>query len=55
MKLLAVYKFVEQLYVGGVNCIKAIRNVEGPPQKIIDMLNELSTVPTWIKELKLSA
>lgn len=55
VKLQAMYKFLEQLYVGGVNCLKAVKNVPGPPLKIIDMLNELSTVPEWIKELKMSA
>ena len=55
VKLQAVYKLIEQLYVGGVNCLKATRNVPGPPRNIIDMLNELSTVPEWIKELKMSA
>lgn len=55
VKLQAVYKFMEQLYVGRFNCIKAVKNVQRPPQKIIDMLNELSTVPEWIKELKMLA
>lgn len=54
-KLRAVYKFIEQLYVGGVNYLKAVKNVLGPPRKIVDMLNELSTVPEWIFELKMSA
>lgn len=55
VKLQAVYKFLEQLYVGGVHCIIAVKNVPGPPRRIMDMINDFSIVPEWIKELKMSA
>jgi hypothetical protein len=50
-----VYKFLEQLYVGGAYCIMAVKNTKAPPHYIMDMLKELSTVPQWIQELKNSA
>ena len=55
VKLKAVYKFLEQLYVGGAYCVMAVKNTKAPPQYIMDMLKELSTVPQCIQELKKSA
>jgi hypothetical protein len=55
VKLKAVYKFLEQLYVGGAHCIMAMKNTKAPPHHIMEMIKELSTVPVWIKELKRSA
>jgi hypothetical protein len=51
IKLKALYKFLEQLYVGGSYCVMAVRNSKAPPHYIMEMLKELSTMPEWIKEL----
>lgn len=55
VKLKALYKFLEQLYVGGSYCVIAMKNTKARPRFIKDMLKELSMVPEWIKELKKSA
>lgn len=55
VKLKAVYKFLEQLYVGGAKCVMSINNTKEPPRHIMDMIRELSTVPEWIQELKKEA
>jgi hypothetical protein len=55
VKLKAVYKFLEQLYVGGARCIMAVKNTKAPPHHIMEMIKEFSTVPEWIRELKRSA
>lgn len=52
VKLKAVYKFLEQLYLGGAYCIMEVKNAKASPHKVMDMINELSKVPEWIKELK---
>lgn len=41
--------------MGGVHCLMAAKNVPGPPCKIMEMINDFSTIPEWIRELKLSA
>lgn len=38
VKLKAIYKFLEQLYVGGLYCIIAVKNTKAPPHYIMDML-----------------
>jgi hypothetical protein len=54
-KLKALYKFLEQLYVGSSYCVMAVKNTKAPPRHIMEMLKELSTVSEWIKELTKSA
>ena len=54
VKLRALYTFIKQLFIRGAEVIKAVRGWEEPPQRPSDMLRELSTVPEWINELKLS-
>lgn len=38
VKLKAIYKFIEQLYVGGSYSIMATQNSKAPPKYIMDML-----------------
>lgn len=55
VKLQALYTFIKQLYFGGANALKEVQNSEEQPQKLADMLRELSIIPEWIKELKMLA
>lgn len=55
IKLKAIYKFLEQLYVDGAKCIMAVKNTRAPPTQIMEMIKEFSTVPKWVEELKKSA
>ena len=53
-KLKAIYTYLEQLYTWVSYAIMAVKSATRPPQLIKDMLNDLSTVPQWIQELKKS-
>ena len=46
---------MKQLYVGGGECIKLVRGWESAPRKLHDFLVELTSVPQWIEEHKLSS
>ena len=54
-KLKALFTFVKQLYVGGGECIKLVRGCEIAPRKLHDFLVELTNVPRWIQEHKISS
>lgn len=55
MKLKAVYSLVEKLYAGSLRTLVAASNGKKPPWLIKDVLDQLSTMPKQIEELKMSA
>ena len=52
---MALFTFAKQLYIGGGECIKMVRGWEGVPLKLHEFLVELTNVPQWIEEHKLSS
>lgn len=55
MQLKAAYMFVEQLYAGTLCTIRHVTGLKETPKLIKDVLNQLSTPPKQIDELKKSA
>lgn len=55
LKLKAVYSLVEQLYTCTQRALVAISNGKPPPTLIRTVLDQLSTVPKKIEQMKLSA
>ena len=54
-KLKGLFTFVKQLYIAGGEWIKLVRGWESAPRKLHDFLVELTNVPQWIEEHKLSS
>nr|XP_040256928.1 uncharacterized protein LOC120974542 [Aegilops tauschii subsp. strangulata] len=55
LKLKALYSLTEKLYAGTLCSLVALSNGKKPPTLIKTVLDQLSTVPAQIEELKLSA
>lgn len=55
LKLKVVYSLTEQLYAGSLRTLVAIASFKKPPTTIKTVLEHLSTVPSQIEEIKLSA
>jgi hypothetical protein len=54
-KLKAIYSLTEKLYAGSLRTLVAVSNGKKPPHLIKDVLDQFSTMPKQIEELKLSA
>ena len=50
-----LFTFVKKLYIGGGECIKLVRGWEIAPRKLHEFLVELTNVPQWIEQHKLSS
>ena len=46
---------MKQLYIGGGECIKLVRGWEIAPRKLHEFIVELTNVPQWIEQHKLSS
>ena len=55
MQLKAAYTLLEQLYTGSLRTIRYVMGAKNMPTTIKESLNVLSTLPSQLKELKLSA
>ena len=55
VKLKVVYALTEKLYAGSLHTLVDVSNGKKPAQLIKDVLDQLSTVPAQIEELKRSA
>ena len=54
-KLKAIYSLTEKLYAGSLHMLVAVSNGKKLPVLIKDVLDQLSTMPKQVEELKLSA